>query len=537
MIKIKSYKNIFIVVFAFLIALPFIEQSYYIDDYIYLDAAIKYDRVGLDSFKETSVQDGYIIPNYYFTHPLVWPWFLLLFIKVFSTTNEVALHLFSLINLIVLGLSALLLSKKFSKEPFKATILFIAVPAVVLMSHVIMTDIPTVAFFLLAIGLHIEGIEKKSKIYLWLAGIAVTISCGISYQALFLIFLISFYNFQKKENKFISYISVLIPTFFFVIWCLYTWMEFGIPHPFVSLQWGYLTDRNLFSDFFSKLLGNINAIGATTIFPLFILIAYSFKSEFRKLLIGSFIISILVSIFFLSEYHAIQKLLFVTYFTAGFFILLRFIQLFVSSLRKKDKLNIFLSVWFLTYFVVVVILMPLGIARYLLPIFFPLVIIVLNDWRTFPIYKKYKFAFSFVFLSTILWSFLCSIADYTFAGVYKDFSERIAAKYENSDVWYCGDALNWYMGEKGYKPLIWGENKPAIGDIIVLTSELWPYSVPEVMERTQLIDRVIYNSVLPIRTMNLSAHAGFYDHSDNALLPFSITRARYEEFSVYKIVK
>ncbi len=219
--------------------LPFIDQSYYIDDYIYLDAAIKYNRAGLDSFNETSVQDGYIISNYYFTHPLVWPWFLLLFIKAFNTTNEVALHLFSLINLIVLSFSALLLSKKFSKEPFKATILFMAIPAVVLMSHVIMTDIPTLAFFILAIGFHIEGIEKKSKIYLWLAGIAATIACGISYQALYLVFLIIFYNVQRREKKLISYVSAIIPTLIFIILCLYTWKKFGIPHPFVSLQWGY----------------------------------------------------------------------------------------------------------------------------------------------------------------------------------------------------------------------------------------------------------------------------------------------------------
>jgi len=537
MSEIKSYKNIVIVVFALLITLPFIEQAYYIDDYIYLDAAIKYDRTGIDSFKETSVQDGYNISNYYFTHPLLWPWFLALFIKLFNTTNEVALHLFSLINLIVLGSSALLLSKKFSREPFKATILFMAIPAVVLMSHVIMTDIPTLAFFLIALGFHIEGIEKKSKIYLWLAGIAATISGGISYQALFIVFLIIFYNFQRKEKKLISYIPAIIPTLFFIVWCLYTWKEFGIPHPFVSLEWGYLTDRNLFYDFFPKLLGNINTIGATTIFPLFIFIAYLFKYEFRKLLVGSFVISILILMFFLNGYSIIQKLLFIIYFTDGFFIFLRFIHLFISSLGKKDRSNIFLSIWFLTFIIVVVILMPLGIARYLLPIFLPLVIVVLNDLRNIRIYERYRFVFPIILASTLLWSILCSIADYTFAGVYRDFSERVATKYKNNKLWYCGDALNWYMGEKGFKPLIWGENEPAVGDIIVLTSELWPYSVPEVMERTQFIESVTYNSNYPIRTMNLPAHAGFYDQSENALLPFSITKSRYEEFSIYKVVK
>ncbi len=97
---------------------------------------------------------------------------------------------------------------------------------------------------------------------------------------------------------------------------------------------------------------------------------------------------------------------------------------------------------------------------------------------------------------------------------------------------------NWYMGEKEFKPLILAMKiTRLLGDIIVLTSELWPYSVPAVMERAQFIENITYNSIFPIRTMNLPSHAGFYDQSENALLPFSITRSRYEEFSVYRIIK
>ena len=119
-----------------------------------------------------------------------------------------------------------------------------------------MTDMPTVAFFLLALALHFDGIEKKSVLYLLSAGIAASISIGISYQALFLLPLFIFYNILKKGKKISSYLSIAIPLFFFTGWCLYTWKELGIPHPFISFQWGYVSvTRSILYDFVSKFAG------------------------------------------------------------------------------------------------------------------------------------------------------------------------------------------------------------------------------------------------------------------------------------------
>jgi len=60
--------------------------------------------------------------------------------------------------------------------------------------------------------------------------------------------------------------------------------------------------------------------------------------------------------------------------------------------------------------------------------------------------------------------------------------------------------------------------------------------VPEVMERTELLDEIIIKSTFPIRTMNLSSNAGFYDNLQG-LLPFSITRQPLEKFYIYRVTE
>ena len=535
--KIKKHEILIIIAVSVLIVLPFINQAYYIDDFIYLSAAQQYNEYGFDSFKKGMTEmEGYLYHNYYITHPLLWPWFLATFMKIFNTESELILHLINIITLLITGFSALLISKRFSNEPIFTTLFFLFFPAIMLLSHTMMTDIPTVAFFLLALGLHFEGIEKNSKWYLLSAGIAATISIGISYQALFIIFLFVFYNFQKKERRLLTYLPVIIPLLFFTCWCLYTWKILGIPHPFISLQWGS-ANINIFYDFLPKISAFINSIGAATFFPLFILIIYSLKPNFRKLIIISFLVAIFAQIKLASNYSIVQKLLFLTYFTSGLFILLRIILALILSFKVKDENNIFLCVWFISFFIAVIVIMPLGVSRYLFPVFLPLVIIILNDIRNFFTLEKFKKAIIIGLGVTALWGYLCSIADYTFAGLYREFTEEISNKYIEQNIWYCGDGFSFYMKAKGNKPVLFEGKKPEINDIVVISSELWSYKVPDVMKRAVLIKKISYNSIYPIRTMNIPSHAGFHDNLSGALLPFSITRSRYEEFSIYKIVK
>lgn len=534
--RLKKYELATIIFVSILIVLPFINQAYYIDDDIYLNAALDYNKSGFDSFLGESEQEGLMFPNYYITHPLLWPWMLSKAIDFFNSTKESLLHLISIINLLILGFSSLLIAKRFSKKPLIVTLFLLFLPSVVLLSHVMMTDVPTLAFFLLALSLHIEGIERKSITYIIFAGIAATIASGISYQALFVILLFIFYNIQGKERQFVSYLSSIIPVIFLIIWCIFTWVKIGIPHPFIAFLWGDSVTRNLLLNFSSKLVANINVIGAATIFPFFILLIYSIKSHFRKLVFISSVISIATIFAFALKYSLAEKAMFFIYFTSGFLILIRVSQLFINSIKNKNRQNTFLSFWALSFFIAVVIVMPLGVARYLLPAFLPLIIIFVEDVLAIFQGKNFNYIITIGLFLTISWSFLCSIADYKLSGTYRDFSEGLGGKLKNKNIWFCTDGLKWYMEKEGFKALLFNDKRPKKGDFVIISTEMWPYKVPEIMRRAQLIERVKYDTNFPFRTMNLGSHAGFYDHLKGALLPVSVTRGGLEQFYVYKII-
>ena len=531
---IKKSEIFVIIIISVVIVLPFINEAYHIDDWVYLRAAIEYNNLGFNSINGTSTQDGLVFPNYYITHPLLYPLFLSFIIKIFHSASEYLLHLISIISLAIIGISSLIISKKFSKEYLLITIFLLLLPAVMVMSHVIMTDIPTVAFFLLALALHIEGVEKKSFWLYIFSGIAATIAVGISYQALFIVFLFVLYNIQKKEKRFIAYLSILIPLAIFVIWCIYTWAKFGIPHPFIAFIWAGDNDKRNILDMFSKFMGNINSLGAATIFPVFILITYLLKSQFRKLLIISFVLSVISMPVLVSNYFLVQKILFVIYASSGFFIILRIIILLKDSIAKKNKDYIFISTWFITFFIAIALLMPLGVSRYLLPCFLPVVIVIINDLKTL-YFSKFKIIVYAGLVLTLIWSSLCSVADYKFAGVYRQFAKEFNSKYSDKTVWFTGEGgFKWYMEKERAKYLLKNNKKVQLGDIIVIPEQLWPISLSSLMKKSVHLDNVVYSSALPIRTLNLASHAGFYTEA-HALLPFSITHCPYEIFSIYEV--
>jgi hypothetical protein len=207
-----------------------------------------------------------------------------------------------------------------------------------------------------------------------------------------------------------------------------------------------------------------------------------------------------------------------------------------DSFKAKEKNDIFLAIWFVSFFAAILILMPLGIARYLLTGFLPLIIIVVNDIKTLFSSARFKTIIYTGIVSTAVWGMLCSLADYKTAETYRTITEEVKSKYKDEKIWFCSDGLKWYMERENYKALIYGDRRPAKGDLVLSSTELWSFYVDEVMERTELIEKVSYDYLLPIRTMNQASNAGFHDNY-HGLLPFSITRGVLERFSVYKVVK
>jgi hypothetical protein len=92
------------------------------------------------------------------------------------------------------------------------------------------------------------------------------------------------------------------------------------------------------------------------------------------------------------------------------------------------------------------------------------------------------------------------------------------------------------MQNKAFKYLLINDERPRQGDIIVIPTEIWPVKLAVIKDRCILLEKIAYNSEFPFRILNQEARAGFYMHI-GALLPYSISRSRFEEFSIYLVNK
>lgn len=537
-----TFKNItqevlFILASVTILHIPFLTQAYHVDDWVYLSAAQKFMAEGYTSFHGFSEQMGINIPNFYITHPLLWPWIVSIFLEIVGTLNESIIHILMLPFSMVAALSAYSIAKKFSEDSLIITLLLIVTPAFMLMSHVVMTDIPTLAFFLMAVGFFIYGIENESTSRLILAGFSAMLAWAVSYQALYLLILFPAYLFINRHKLSLkNLIPVFIPLFFFILWCIQTTLSFGVPHPFVSILWGEAKDVYSLNNFLSKVVANINVVGSVMIFSLALLFIYSSQKFYLILNSVSFILILTISYFFMDGYYFPHKILFAVFLTTGIMILVRTIHWFGQSIIDGDDKKTFLAFWALSFFIAIVIIMPLGIARYLLPGILPLLIMIMADIRSFfpSTYKKVAVASIVI---TLLTGSILSIADFQYANVYKVFADNIKDKFPEKTIWFSGESgFRLYMQNKGFKYLLINDERPQPDDIIIIPTEIWPVKLSVIKDRALLLERIAYTSEFPFRILNQEARAGFYMHI-GALLPYSISRSRFEEFSVYLVNK
>lgn len=528
---------LFIIASVIVLHIPFLAQAYHVDDWVYLSAAQKFLAEGYHSFHGTSEQMGMTIPNFYITHPLLWPWIVSIFLEIAGTFDETLIHILIIPFSAIAALSAYSIVKRFTEDSVLITILMVVTPAFMLMSHVVMTDIPTLAFFLMSVGFFLYGTENESTSRLILSGVSATFAWAISYQALFLLLLFPAYLYINKYKFSVkSLIPVLIPLFFFIAWCIETTISFGIPHPFVSILWGNAPDVFSISYILPRIVANITAIGAVTVFTLFILYVYMSQRFFQRLGVVLLLLVLIIALIFMEGYYFSHKVLFAFFLTTGIILLVRCIQWFKQSWNEKNYKFVFLSFWALSFFTAIALIMPLGIARYLLPGVLPFIIMIVIDIKSF-FPETYKKVLITGISLTLVIGLILSSADYQYANVYKKFADDIKVKFPDKNIWFSGESgFRLYMQNKGFNYLLINDERPGLGDIIVVPTEIWPVKLAVIHDRSILVEKITYGSGFPFRILNQEARAGFYMHI-GALLPYSISRSRFEEFSIYSVVK
>ncbi|MDR3703325.1 MAG: glycosyltransferase family 39 protein [Candidatus Sulfopaludibacter sp.] len=177
-----------------LIRAPFFGGAVQGDDHIYLSAATHALVEPLHPNNTDYVFRGDLVDLRGHPHPPLVAWTLAGLIAIFGDVKEVPFHAAFTVFSLIAAASMWSLARRFSPHPLWATLLFVAVPAFVINGNSFETDVPFLAFWMLAVALFVSG-------RLWGAGVAMALASLTAYQAVLLCPILAVYLWLNPGNR------------------------------------------------------------------------------------------------------------------------------------------------------------------------------------------------------------------------------------------------------------------------------------------------------------------------------------------------
>ena len=210
---------------------PFFGGAVQGDDHIYLSTATHALIEPLHPNNTKYVFRGDVVDLRGQTHPPLDGWVLAGLIAAFGSVKEVPFHAAFTVFSLVAAASMWHLACRFSPHPLWATLLFVAVPAFVVNGNSFETDVPFLAFWMLAIALFVSG-------RLWGAGIAMVLATLTAYQAILLCPILAVYLWLNPGNR-RRWLVLLVPPATIAAYQIFERLSTGAMP--ASVLTGYLT--------------------------------------------------------------------------------------------------------------------------------------------------------------------------------------------------------------------------------------------------------------------------------------------------------
>jgi len=531
-----------VLAFVLLITLPFIGQALHLDDFLFWDFA----RNNLDHPLQQHLSDfhlmGQNVASFRDTHPPVDELYLSLIMRVTGSTDSAeAMHLGFIIFPLITGLSMFFLSRRFIRSALLATIMLLATPAVMVMSHNLMGDLPMTAFWLAATALYIYGADRGDSRLLAAAGLAATLAIFTGYQALALIVLLPFYSWLTGRLSLKTLLPLALPVISFSLFSWYNLAVYDALPRFSHAQG--LSLRG--ADIFTRLKGLLAGTGGATVFPPAMAALFALRRK-RYLLLPVVAAGAVALTLYQRDTIAFPvptAILFAVFVTAAAMVLLMITTEAAVQVRRRlrhretDRDFLFLAGWIVTIAGAICLLLPEASAKYYLPFLAPVVLLMFREAEAVirPAFTLRAIVIAAI-AGTLITGLALSAADYQLAKAYKDYARSISARVQTGGtVWFVGEwGFRHYMEAQGYKYLTTADTSPANGDLVVKAGLMdWPLD-PSVTSRMRLVSDTTTEWDFPVRSMNFASSAGFYG-SFWGLLPFSITDQPLEHFQIYRL--
>jgi len=540
LLKNKKIHLLVIFIAVVLTHLPFLHQAFNIDapHFIYMARQINSSPLLPYSYSinwHGTVQSGFQI----MANPPLFGYYLA-GVTAFFGEKELPLNASMIFFSIIACISMYFLARRFTKYPLLASLLLLATPAFMVNSHTVMADTAFLAFCLVSLAFFIYALDNNRVFMLILSGIFAGICCLVKYNGLsvFAIFLL-YAASQKKFLNIKSWVPVFIGFFIFSLWCFASFKLYGKVHPFILFDVpGKYTYAHKYMVAI-KLICQVSYLGGAAVFPVACLIFRRRGLSDRAFFILSLALAAFIAVIstILLGYHGINLLLAVVFLTAGFYFICLTAKFVLNKERNSD--DIFLAAWFFGMIIFNAVFTAVNVRYFLIALAPAIFLFFRLSYR----FNASRMFYAVVLTATFLTGAAVSSADYVFADTYRNFAQKEADVFKNSNnkIRFAGHwGFQYYMEKEGFIALSEDDTMVNKGDKIIAALLPWPEGLDKsITDRMKLTGKVNVNSFLPIRVMSRAGHANFYSYVNFpaviGFLPYSFSSAEVETFLIYDI--
>jgi Dolichyl-phosphate-mannose-protein mannosyltransferase len=523
--------------------IPFINKAYFQDSYIFLKPAEQILKTPLDPYGIVSEYLGPLIFRQ--THPPLTSYLIAPVAYFGDIMKEWQVNA---IFILLAGLTAFSVyhaAKKLTPSPLAAALLFVSTPAFLVSSSQVNADPVALVFWVMSTALFLSAVDNGATALFVAAGVAAGLSCLASFTSLCLFPLFGVYLILKRYWRINAVWTFVMTGVLFSLWCVENYVFYGRLQLLSAAGAGGASIGMVLIK--AKLVSALSLMGGAGLFPLAYLYAYREARWGKTTLLAFAAVSVLFVIeggySDIGDYSAVQKAMLAVFLTAGlavFALMAR--ELFVSLLENMTvgtgAEKSFFLLWFWGVILYNIAIMPFESARYLLPAYVPLAVVITYKMERSArrVTRHFKTVVSLSVVLGLAVSVSMLYADYVHANIYRSFSRKVEdGRYMGSKAYFDGNWGFWfYMEKRGALRRHLYRDPMKKGDILIRPIYSSPVAfAPDFKAHLEPIDEHVYDTSFPVRTLSKPAEAGFYSQVWG-FLPYSFSEAPLDTFSIYR---
>ena len=558
--------QLLLIVLATASYLPFIDQAFHIDDRIYLEVAHNILATPAFPYDYPPLFEGLTSPDAASHSHLPLISYYLAAVRVLTASEqEWVYHLAFLVFPFLAALGFYELAQRYVRFPGAAASLLIMAPAFYVLSHTLMTEVPLLAFWILALSRFMKVADGEgSRVDWWVCAVSLLAASFISLISAILILLMSAYWVLTRRGRGSGQGSrvvlvLLLPVLLWVLWYLFSYFHYD---RFVLVNTvRHIVKRGGFS---WEVVGQnglslVLNLGGMMLFPLALWAAFASRTKarvFALILLLSFVPFYL----WVADWTVQQVFLFTLFFSSGWMVVWEAGSSLNTSLRlhilgagspgdsRRTGRQLLLLLWFVLILVACLFLYYAGSARYAVLLTPPVILfwMIALERRVTDRY----FLRNLIWLSTVVtvgYSIVISAADYQFAEVYRRTALEIRRDFIDAEtsregsqmhrVWFTGEwGFRYYLEKAGANILPRTGTGPQEGDILVKPYVATPWvTLYDSNEYIHLLEKRDARVKSPLRILDSTSHAGFYS-TGWGILPVSLTEGKsWEWFNIFQV--